>query len=155
MPLARLHPTLKKGVGGKNDVPLISFNFNAAESYSKTKNENAPLSSLAASAIAGSLNYMLEHPEHNITIADTKTVFWAESNNAFNELFGSLLDPRKDSGENPFLKASLERIRAGKLPEEMQDDSRFFILGLSPNAARISVRFWYNDTVKNISKNIL
>ncbi len=155
LPLARLHPTIKKGVGGKNDIPLISFNFSAAESYNKSKNENASISVKAASAIAGSLNYMLENNDHNIAIADTRTVFWAEENDEFSALFGGLLDGGRHDGDNLHLKAALQKIRSGKLPQEMQDDSRFFVLGLSPNAARISVRYWLNDSIDRFSKNLL
>lgn len=36
----------------------------------------------------------------------------------------------------------------------LNDGTKFFILGLAPNAARISVRFWYPSTVGEISKNI-
>jgi CRISPR-associated protein Csd1 len=151
---ARLHPTIKKGVGGKNDIPLVSCNFDAGESYNKSKNENSPISSKAASAIAGALNYLLDTKSHNLTIADAKTVFWAESQDPYADLFSQIMGKAKDDVHSAELVSFLKSIRSGKMPGEINNVDRFFILGLSPNAARISVRFWMVDLVDNIFKKI-
>ena len=37
---------------------------------------------------------------------------------------------------------------------EVHRDTRFHILGLSPNAARLSVRFWYVDSIGEIARRI-
>ncbi|HGY55360.1 MAG TPA: type I-C CRISPR-associated protein Cas8c/Csd1 [Caldithrix abyssi] len=152
--IAQLHPTIKKGVGGKNDIPLISCNFNAGESFNFEKNENAPISASAASAIAGALNYLLDNRSYNLTIADTRTLYWAETNDRFAEYFGQIMDPRKDEGRSADLEAFLHSVRRGKLPPELENSGRFFVLGLAPNAARISVRFWYVDDVEQIALHI-
>jgi CRISPR-associated protein Csd1 len=51
----------------------------------------------------------------------------------------------------------LEKIRAGRpLAEaapELAGGVRFYVLGLSPNAARLSVRFWLEDDFGVIAKN--
>lgn len=154
LPLAKIHPTIKKGIGGKNDIPFVSCNFDAAESYGKKKNTNAYVSIKAASAIAGALNYLIDTRKHNLTIADTKTLFWAEKNDKFAEYFWQYYDPPKDSGFSEELYAFLKSVRSGKLPQDVQDSSRFFILGLTPNAARIAVRFWYVNTVEAIARNM-
>lgn len=152
--IAHIHPTIKKGVGGKNDIPFISCNFDAGESYGRKKNANAPVSISSASAIAGALNYLIDTPDHNILIADTKTLFWAESNDRFANYFGKALARRDDEMLSEDLAAFLKSVRSGKMPEEVKDSSRFFVLGLAPNSARVSARFWYVDSVENIARKI-
>ena len=152
--LAPLHPTIKKGIGGKNDIPLISCNINVAESYLKKKNANMPISSEAASALSGALNYLIDERRHNMTIADTKTLFWAESNDTFADYFGQIFDRKPDDGYSPSVESFLNSMRLGRLPDEIDDESRFFVLGLAPNAARVSIRFWYVNSVASVAKNI-
>ena len=152
--LAPLHPTIKKGVGGKNDIPLVSCNFDAAESYTKKKNANSQISVKAASYIAGAANYLLDNRTHNLRIANTQTLFWAESNPVFESFFAEIFDNQARPEESADLEAFLRSASLGKPPEDICDASRFFILGLAPNAARISIRFWYVDTVNNLAKNI-
>jgi CRISPR-associated protein Csd1 len=152
--LARLHPTIKRGVGGKNDIPMISCNFDSAESYGKKKNENAQISAFSASAIAGALNYLVENRKHNLLIADTRILFWAESNNKFEEIFDQIFSGPGDDGYSKDLLSFFTSLQLGILPDPVNDSSRFFILGLAPNAARISVRFWIVDSVNNMSLKI-
>ncbi len=154
--LAGSHPTIKKGVGGKNDTPFVSCNIDSGESYGKKKGDNAQISAEAASYFTGALNYLIDMRRHNIRIANTLTVFWAESNSVAEDVFGGLFDNNlgSDDGYSQILETFLKEIRKGKLPGELEDDSRFFVLGLSPNSARISVRFWYYDSVKEMAGKI-
>jgi len=152
--ISKIHPTVKKGVGGKNDIPFVSCNFDAGESYNKDKNANSPISISAASSIASSLNFLLDNSKYSISIADTRTLFWAEQNDRFEDYFGEIFGRRPDDSFSADLKAFLESVRKGRLPDEVSDSSRFFILGLSPNAARISVRFWHVDTVESIARKV-
>jgi len=48
----------------------------------------------------------------------------------------------------------LEAARDGKKYSDISPDAKFFILGLSPNAARVSVRFWHISTVGDFKENI-
>jgi CRISPR-associated protein Csd1 len=155
--LARSHPTIKKGVGGKNDTPLVSCNVDSGESYGKKKGENAQISAKAASYFTGALNYLIDTRKHNINIADTKTLFWAENNPLAVDIFSGLFDNQgaEDDGHNRNLEIYLKRIREGKIPDELDDDSRFFVLGLAPNSARISVRFWHTDTVRDMGLEVI
>lgn len=153
--LTSTHPTIKKGVGGKNDIPLVSCNFDAGESYNKRKGENAPVSSLSASYFTGALNYLIDNNTNNILMGDTRVLFWAEDNKKSESFFGSVLDNQKrDETTLNELEVYLKSIQKGKVPEDLNDTSKFFILGLAPNSARVSVRFWYVDTVKSIADKI-
>lgn len=92
-------------------------------------------------------------------IGDATTVFWTERASAVEDIFGYVLDPRRDAAVSAadaekvvnYLKA----VRAGKRPDKIEDDSmRFYILGLAPNASRLAVRFWYVDTVEAVNRHI-
>ncbi len=151
--LTTTHPTIKKGIGGKNDVPLVSCNIDSGESYNKAKGENAPVSSISAAYFTGALNYLVDHNTNNILLGDTRggdrVLFWAEKNKESESFFGSVFDNQKrDESKLKELEATFKIIRKGQYPDDLNDDSHFFVLGLAPNSARVSVRFWHVDTVK-------
>ncbi len=155
--LAGAHPTIKKGVGGKTETPLVSCNIDSGESYGKKKGQNAPISAEAASSFTGALNYLIDTPRHNIRIADTLTLFWAEANGAAEDFFGGMFDRnyQGEEGHSQELEVFLKEVRKGRVPAPLEDNSSFFVLGLAPNAARISVRFWHTATVKEMGQKIV
>ena len=65
-----------------------------------------------------------------------------------------IIDPHDTSAEDKQLAVFLESVREGKLPANIDGEVKFYVLGLSPNAARISVRFWHAGTVDEISKRL-
>jgi len=66
-----------------------------------------------------------------------------------------MLDPKDaDVSDNAELRQTLEAIKAGKRSSMIDPDVKFFILGLSPNAARIAVRFWHVCTVGQLEEKI-
>ncbi len=68
---------------------------------------------------------------------------------------GVILDPRDDAGDLASVRLFLEAARDGKqLPGIEDPELQFFILGLSPNASRLSVRFRHVSTVGDISSKI-
>lgn len=158
-PIYRLQPTIKKGVGsgGKNDIPLISFNENVFESYNLSGNTNAQINRFSAGKFTHALNYLTMQRNHNLRMADTLTLFWAEKNRVAEDFFGGLFDNQliEEDGHNKNLEVFLKRIRDGKIPDELDDDSRFFVLGLAPNSARISVRYWHTDSVRDMGKKVI
>lgn len=128
--LTTTHPTIKRGIGGKNDVPLVSCNIDSGESYNKTKGENAPVSSISASYFTGALNYLVDHNTNNILLGDTRggdrLLFWAEENKESESFFGSVFDNQKrDESKLKELEATFKIIRKGQYPDELDDDSHF------------------------------
>ncbi len=149
---ARVHRQLS-GVRGANSMGhgIVNFNASAYESYGLTQSFNAPVSIEAAFKYTTALNYLLSRDSgQNVQIGDATTVFWAGENSKVEDEFGVLIDPGGDP--TPKIRGFLEAIRDGRLPDELKDDKdkQFFILGLSPNASRISVRFWYPSTVEDV-----
>ena len=155
-PIARLHPAIK-GVSGaqSSGAAIVSFNLDAFCSYGKAQNYNAPVSEAKTFAYTTALNHMLRSGSPNrVQIADATTVFWTERDSPIEGFFGKILDPRDTSGEDRELAIFLEAVREGKLPRDIDGNVKFYILGLSPNASRLSVRFWHVSTVKDISDKL-
>lgn len=160
--IARLHPAIK-GVRGGNTSggALVSYNLPAFNSYSKTQNYNAPTSHSAAFAYTTSLNILLGKDSNNkISIADSTIVFWSEKQTAEinpEEIFTWVIAMQKSEQDDPDagvnkIKKLFEAIHTGQYISDKTN--RFFVLGLSPNAARISVRFWKAPSIEDFGKNI-
>lgn len=168
-PIARLHPSLK-GIRDANPTgaSLVGFNERAYESFNKTKLQglNSPVSEKAAFAYTTALNYLLSsaNPNRKLTIGDTTVVYWAESEKkGFAEAFEGIFEPQiikepvadDQKGRKKVekgLKEVAQKVRGVQkldldaLLEDLHDDNpRFYVLGLAPNAARVSVRFFLTD----------
>lgn len=168
LPLARLHPALK-GVNGaqSSGAFLVSFNLESFGSYGKSQGENAPVSEQAAFAYTTALNHLLRRDEHNrqrLQIGDATVVFWAlakrpEQAEQAESLFAALLDPPKgDSQEAARLHAVLDAVSKGRPLQELDpgldSDTRMFVLGLAPNASRLSIRFWHSDSLEFFAQRL-
>jgi CRISPR-associated protein Csd1 len=156
VPIARLHLGVK-GVGTVTaEGALVSFNEESSCSYGKEQNFNAPIGKEAAFGYATALNYLLRRDNrHCVKIADAMTVFWTARSSSIEGFMGQILNPSQDEGDLLPIRLFLEALRDGKTPVEFGDpDMPFFILGLSPNAARISVRFWHVSTVGDMAARI-
>lgn len=164
-PLARLHPSIKGVRGARSSgAAIVSFNLGAFTSFGKDQGLNAPISENAAFAYTTALNHLLrlgERSRQRLQIGDATTVFWAEAGlpadeaaaQAAEQLFGSLFDPPSedtlDAQAAGKLRDTLAKVAAGRPLQEIDpalvSGTRFFVLGLAPNASRLSVRFWQVD----------
>lgn len=158
-PIARLHSSIK-GVKDQQSTgaSIVSFNLNAFCSYGKKQNYNAPVGEDIAFNYTTAINHLLRfESRQRVQIGDTTTVFWAEGETPVVGFLKDALDPPKDgekaSGD---IRRFLEATREGKMPKDIKDtkNMKFYILGLSPNASRLAVRFWYISTLKQISRTI-
>jgi len=156
--IERLHPAIK-GVWGAqtSGANIVSFNLNAFNSYGKVQGANAPLGKAAVFAYTTALNHLLERSSRQrIQVGDTSTVFWAEEphdlESAMVDIFG---DSPKDNPDQHVqaVEALYSAVHTGKFAEG-EVDTRFHVLGLAPNAARISIRFWETATAKVLAKRI-
>ncbi|MCE4537556.1 type I-C CRISPR-associated protein Cas8c/Csd1 [Pelomonas sp. P7] len=149
-PVARLHGAIK-GVWGAqtSGANIVSFNLGAYNSYGKEQGLNAPVGEAAVFAYTTALNALLDRDSPNrIQVGDASTVFWADAPHPFDgtgdgeftlaDLFAEADNPDKHRDAVPAL---FNAVRSGQMPKAVAD-TRFFVLGLSPNAARISIRFW-------------
>jgi CRISPR-associated protein Csd1 len=156
-PISRLHPKIK-GVRGAqtSGAAIISFNLEAFLSYDKKQNFNAPVSEAIAFAYTTALNHLLRfESRQKVRIGDAATVFWTERASPIEGFMGMVFDPQGDAGDTMDIRLFLEAVRDGNMPSEIGDpDIKFYILGLSPNASRLSIRFWHVSTVEDISAKI-
>ncbi len=170
-PIARLHQKIKGIFGAQSaGASLVSFNEKAFESYNKEQSYNAPVSETSMYKYTTALNYLLSQKANRLRIADTTTVFWAgTSDKTCENLAQFLINPpslKKDAGDDSkepervrdaatlqLIEDVLTKVRGGqKVRKEdigTDPDVNFYILGLSPNNARIAVRYWYKNSFGN------
>jgi len=169
--IERLHPSIKNVVGAQTSgASLVSFNAESFTSYNKSQSYNAPVSKKAAFAYGTALNYLLASKVNNIRIADATVVFWADKRGGKLEesILSWCLNPEVQKSDNEDdqrqidyntehqARTILERAKKG-LPlgdASLNPDTRLFLLGLAPNASRLSVRFWHMGSFGSIIKNI-
>ncbi|MBN1424476.1 type I-C CRISPR-associated protein Cas8c/Csd1 [Candidatus Fermentibacteria bacterium] len=170
-PLARLHPSIK-GVAGANSsgASMVSFNVNSYESYGKHQSFNAPVSTQAAQRYTTALNVLLDGPQrdkHRLVVGDITVVFWTDRPSDTEDIFlrfasegsASLVNAEsQDTVLRAKLEAFLQALRRGRDAygelEESPETTSYYILGLSPNAARIVVRFFHQGTVFELLDNL-
>ena len=156
-PIARLHPKIK-GIRGAqtSGASIVSFTPEAFKSYGKEQSFNAPVSEDITFNYTTALNYLLRpDSRQKVQIGDAATVFWTERDSPVEGFMGLILNPQDDSGDIKEIRDYLNAVRAGKMPSDLGDpDIGFYILGLSPNASRLSIRFWHVSTVGDISAKI-
>lgn len=158
-PVAVLHPaTPLPSADSKSTAKLVSFQKNSGyDSYGKEQGGNAPVSKRATFAYTTALNHLLARgSRQRIQVGDTLTVFWAEKpGHKVETLFGAWL---QDTPDNPdfHVQAVAALLSAPKTGADSfeEDSTRFYVLGLAPNAARIAIRFWHIKTVGELAVNI-
>lgn len=155
-----VHPFIKGVAGAQSSgAAIVSFNAPAFCSYGKEQSLNAPVGKNAAFAYTSALNSLLADRDNVQRIGDTTVVCWAEGAEpayqrcAFAALFGAQL-PEQITTDT--LRSIVKRLSENQPCEELNlDPSRnFYILGLSPNAARLSVRFFCRNTFGDLMRNI-
>ena len=157
--ITAVHPSVK-GVrdAQSSGAALVSFNAPAFCSYGHEQNFNAPVGKYAAFAYTAALNHLLADKENVQLIGDTTVVCWAEGAEDVYQDFGmaALFGGEKAGLSDSDLRAALKRLADGLPCEDLGIDPNrpFYILGLAPNAARLSVRFFLRDSFGALMKNI-
>ena len=159
-PVENIHPSVKGVQGAQSSgAALVSFNAPAFCSYGKEQNLNAPTSKYAAFAYTSALNYLIASRDYCSRVGDTTVLFWAKNGSPeYSELamwgiFG---------GTAPYTEQELRSMiqnlckgRAVTYEETLLDPNMdFYILGLSPNAARLSVRFFLHNQFGSVLQNV-
>ncbi|MCI6567850.1 MAG: type I-C CRISPR-associated protein Cas8c/Csd1 [Dysosmobacter sp.] len=167
-PIARLHPAIKGVQGAQSSgASLVAFNATAFESYGheladKTgQGLNAPVSESAAFAYGTVLNRLLADREHVQYIGDTAVLCWAEDAEPLCQdlfcgaMFGSAYEriTQKDLWGTVKALADGAPVDLDGIP--LHPENHFYVLGLAPSAARLSVRFFLQDTFGNMLKHLL
>lgn len=163
-PVAILHPSIKGIVGAQSSgAALVSFNAPSLESFGKDDRDkqgqgrNAPVSTYAAFAYTEALNYLLREPAYHSRLGDTTLIYWAEgAEEEYSSAMAAMM--QNDNIEQKDLKNTMEALSGGrvvlwnKLP--LNPANRFYILGIAPNAARLAVRFFLQNTFGSFAANL-
>lgn len=160
--ISRLHPAIK-GIRGTNTSggALVSFNLPAFWSLVKMQNYNSPIGESAAFAYTTALNTLLaKDSSKKMIVGDATMIFWGGKRatpihyNLEQDFSWFFADPPKDDPDCGVraIRALYEAIYSGAVP--VDDGQLFYVLGLSPNAARIAVRFWKTGTVGEFASRI-
>ena len=161
-PIAILHPSIKGVMGAQSSgASLVSFNAPAFESYGKEsardnqgQGRNAPVGKYAAFAYGAALNYMVGQADFHGRLGDTTLVYWAEGaepayGSAFMAMMGMGGEDKNEITQKE-LRGLLTALCQGNTVKwenvPLNPENRFYILGLAPNASRLSVRFFLQDS---------
>lgn len=166
-PLARVHTPIKGVRGGQTSGGyIVSFNASAFVSYNQDK---ASVGESSAFAYTTALNSLLANDNRQkIVIGDATYVFWAARSNPVEAFFADFFDPplettaaaetQDDQQTTSAIRGLLKAIRDGRkatdfLPD-LDEGVQFYILGLAPNAARLSIRFWEANSLGALMERI-
>ena len=160
-PVEAVHPSIKNVSGAQSSgAALVSFNAPAFCSYGKEQSFNAPTGKYAAFAYTSALNHLLSDRDSVFRIGDATVVCWAKNARpAYTALFGGAF-----FGDVPAayteadIRGKVEALCSGQSvsfeQERLDPGMDFYVLGLSPNSARLSVRFFLHDSFGRFLANI-
>lgn len=161
-PLALIHPSIKGVMGAQSSgAALVSFNAPSYCSYEHEQGANAPISEYAAFAYTTALNTLIADKDHCKILGDMTVVCWAENASASAASFGmaGMFGIPENSGvKDDDLIHALKQLSLGKeinwKGDTLLPGQHFYVLGLAPNAARISVRFFLRDTLGGFAEHL-
>ena len=160
--IAILHPSIK-GVAGAQatGASLVSFNAPSYESYGRREAQglNAPVSERAAFAYGAALNYMLRERDYRMRLGTTTMVFWAEgAAREYGSALAWMLGNADDGVDQAMLENAAADLRRGKTAflngVPLHPENPFYVLGLAPNASRLSVRFFMRNSFQAFAVNL-
>lgn len=163
--LKRLHPLVAGVVNAQpSGAAIVSFNADAYRSYGKTQSYNAPVGVGDAFRYTAALNHLLADSAHRVRIGDATVVFWTDrpEGTVAEEVLRAFFSETPSTSHAAESGTLVERLhdflraaRQGRLLDRIgQPEAAFYVLGLSPNASRINVRFWLADSVGEFTKRL-
>jgi CRISPR-associated protein Csd1 len=149
-----LHGAIPLSGVSMGSKPLISVNAESFTSYGRSaKDPAAQISKDAAYRYVDALTALLKSDTHHKRFAKDTLVYWAEGDGETEaETFSWFSEPRENDSEK--LNALVGSIKSGVKPDYIDMNRGFHILCLSPNAGRISVRFYHADSFGSILEKI-
>lgn len=156
--LALVHPNISGVAGAKSTgASLCSYNTDSACSWGWEQCENAHVGKYAATAYTLALNQLLADKDHRFVIGDTTIVCWAENADPLYQAVGMNALYGDSYTENDFLEA-MRQLSHGHIVEwdgqNVDPNVKFYVLGLAPNGARLSVRFFYMNSFGAFIRNV-
>ena len=160
LPTARIHNKIKGVAGGQaSGTVLVGFKTTAGCSYGNEQSFNSNISERAMKKYTYALNTLLADRRHKQQLDDITVVYWAvggEKHEKYADylsfcLFGDDDKPDKEQTEK-MLHSLVKKSREGTVSsdtlasfEKIDESVTFYILGIKPNASRLSVKFIYRQ----------
>lgn len=158
--VARIHPKIMGVRGGQSTgTSLVSYNFPAACHYGKKQSFNAPMSKYESFAYTAAINYLLADGRGVNIMGKTTVLCWSEGADEVYQQFlrAALFDEQlpEDMTEEE-LVTSVRMLAEGKPVEKfgLFPDKTFYMLGIDPNAGRLAVRFFLENSFGSLMKNV-
>lgn len=158
--IAKLHPVIKNIRGAQAaGASLVSFNATAFNSYGKENGYNAPVSEYAAFAYTSALNKLVSDNDHRVFSGDTTVVCWTEDGeSAYQDVFAGIFNSDDEVKQKDLHDTIVSIVNGNEIKWEgipLNPSNNFYILGISPNSARLSVRFFIKNTFGKVMENLL
>lgn len=166
-PIARIHNKISGLYGGKGTGNiLVGFKEPAFVSYGATQSYNSNISQTAMEKYTEAMNYLIANPLHRTVIEGMTILHWAEDGNekcssVFSSLF-ELKDTADKEQTDRLLYSLIGKVKDGiaTIDEEtfnnmIDTNVKYYIVGLKPNATRISIKFMYCQRFGTIIENVL
>ncbi len=157
----KIHPKIKGVAGAQSSgASLISFNAPAFCSHGAEQNENAPMSKREAYEYTTALNALLADKDRVQRIGDDTVVSWARCGDAgYSDMFSRWqINGSSEKLSEKAIKDATHALAQGRPYDyegiHLSPDEQFHVLALSPNAARLSVRFYLTNTFGEFARNI-
>lgn len=156
----KVHPSIKGVQGAQSSgAALVSFNAEAFESFGKKQSLNAPVGKYAAFAYTAALNHLIADRRHNNLVGDTLVLCWAAGGDpAAQDLFSVYAWGNDSNYAEEDIRNAVAGLMAGKTVDfqesRIEPGMDFYLLGIAPNAARLSVRFFYRNSIGTFLKNV-
>jgi CRISPR-associated protein Csd1 len=155
--VATLHGKIAVPGVSMGAVPLVSINAESFTSYGNTASDPAAaISEDAAFAYTSALNALLKSDSHHQRMGSDTLVYWAEEGGELEaQAFSWVMQPEESDSDK--LSNIMKTAAQGEpiIIEGCEPKKPFYLLCLSPNAGRISVRFFISNTFGNILNNVL
>ncbi|SUD90574.1 type I-C CRISPR-associated protein Cas8c/Csd1 [Psychrobacter phenylpyruvicus] len=153
-PIARLHQPIS-GVNAK-PAPFASINLDAFESYYKTQGYGFPVSEKAMFEYTTALNTLLKS-NNRFRLGDVSVVCWSEKATKMESDLAFILNGGQDKDNPDAYIESVKKLFSSfhhGVYDNPDANQIMYVLGLSPNSARIVVRFWHQATIATLATNI-
>jgi len=164
LPIARIHTQLS-GVRGAQatGASLVSFKLDSFQSYNLSQSYNSRVSKSAEFKYTTVLNHLLKSDNNKLSIGKDTVVFWAyspkgdydearECEKEASLMLGNEIDRATEEEIKDILTQGKEGISTKDI--EFGEDINFYVLGLAPNAGRVSVRYFYRSNFKEFCDKI-
>ncbi len=159
------HGMIKRVPAGQTSgCALISYNFNATESYGLRGNENSSVCTRCARAYVDAFNWLLSNGTSKLNDKgkeifiyknrknisdDTAVVFWLRKS-AETSLLDILDNPSEDA-----VRAMFDSVYDGRKTSTPKiERDTFYAITLSGTAARIAVRDWIETSLETLRENL-